>query len=91
MLAIQKRTGRLFSHPGPFSIISGKLYIHFRNDPLLRGQDLNLRPLGYEPSELPNCSTPRHMKSLARGWRSVYLLRANTLFSAVTSAASAVA
>ena len=29
---------------------------------LLRGQDLNLRPLGYEPSELPNCSTPRHKK-----------------------------
>src|SRR5690625_7719557 len=25
----------------------------------LRGQDLNLRPLGYEPNELPNCSTPR--------------------------------
>ncbi len=24
----------------------------------LRGQDLNLRPLGYEPNELPNCSTP---------------------------------
>jgi hypothetical protein len=23
-----------------------------------RGQDLNLRPLGYEPSELPDCSTP---------------------------------
>ncbi len=25
----------------------------------LRGKDLNLRPLGYEPNELPDCSTPR--------------------------------
>jgi hypothetical protein len=24
-----------------------------------RGQDLNLRPSGYEPDELPGCSTPR--------------------------------
>ena len=24
-----------------------------------RGQDLNLRPSGYEPDELPNCSTPQ--------------------------------
>ena len=24
----------------------------------LRGKDLNLRPLGYEPNELPGCSTP---------------------------------
>ena len=22
---------------------------------------MNLRPLGYEPSELPNCSTPRRV------------------------------
>ena len=28
----------------------------------LRGQDLNLRPLGYEPNELPGCSTPRQEK-----------------------------
>ena len=26
----------------------------------LRGGDLNPRPLGYEPNELPDCSTPRH-------------------------------
>ena len=26
----------------------------------LRGQDLNLRPSGYEPDELPGCSIPRH-------------------------------
>ena len=27
-----------------------------------RGQDLNLRPSGYEPDELPDCSTPRRWK-----------------------------
>ena len=36
----------------------------------LRGQDLNLRPSGYEPDELPDCSTPRpedrHYSRLAR-------------------------
>ncbi len=26
----------------------------------LRGQDLNLGPSGYEPDELPGCSTPRY-------------------------------
>ena len=35
-----------------------------------RGQDLNLRPSGYEPDELPDCSTPRpedrHYSRLAR-------------------------
>ena len=30
----------------------------------LRGRDLNPRPLGYEPNELPDCSTPR---SYAKG------------------------
>ncbi|CDN42003.1 hypothetical protein BN871_AT_00050 [Paenibacillus sp. P22] len=28
----------------------------------MRGQDLNLRPSGYEPDELPDCSTPRRPK-----------------------------
>ena len=32
----------------------------------LRGQDLNLRPSGYEPDELPGCSTPR--RPGRRGW-----------------------
>ncbi len=27
----------------------------------LRGKDLNLRPSGYEPDELPYCSTPRYV------------------------------
>jgi hypothetical protein len=26
----------------------------------LRGVDLNHRPLGYEPNELPDCSTPHN-------------------------------
>ena len=26
----------------------------------MRGQDLNLRPSGYEPDELPDCSTPHN-------------------------------
>ena len=26
----------------------------------LREEDLNLRPLGYEPNELPDCSIPRY-------------------------------
>ena len=30
----------------------------------LRGQDLNLRPSGYEPDELPDCSTPRQRKRI---------------------------
>ena len=42
----------------------------------LRGVDLNHRPLGYEPNELPDCSTPQKNHSSAvkqgqTGWRSV--------------------
>ena len=33
----------------------------------LRGQDLNLRPRGYEPRELPGCSTPRLVNEIIEG------------------------
>jgi hypothetical protein len=32
----------------------------------LREQDLNLRPSGYEPDELPGCSIPRHLTRAAQ-------------------------
>ena len=32
----------------------------------LREQDLNLRPSGYEPDELPDCSIPRRYRALVR-------------------------
>ena len=32
----------------------------------LREQDLNLRPSGYEPDELPDCSIPRHQYRTAQ-------------------------
>ena len=36
------------------------IYINFRSVlNWLRGTDLNRRPSGYEPDELPDCSTPR--------------------------------
>ncbi len=33
----------------------------------LRGKDLNLRPSGYEPDELPDCSTPRRIVIITNG------------------------
>ena len=42
--------------------ISYQLKKAIKNDDFqkLRGKDLNQRPPGYEPDELPDCSTPRY-------------------------------
>ena len=38
--------------------ISGRTGEFFATKSWLRGRDLNPRPSGYEPDELPGCSTP---------------------------------
>ena len=48
------QTGRHACAAGPFRI-------------WLRGGDLNPRPLGYEPNELPDCSTPRQSTDPSAG------------------------
>ena len=60
----KKGPASLHSETDPISAIP-RMEI-FLKGPLLRGQDLNLRPLGYEPSELPNCSTPRRTSRVSQ-------------------------
>ncbi len=46
--------------------LSGRYGLDFIEKSWVRGLDLNQRPSGYEPDELPGCSTPRQ-HSLSRG------------------------
>ena len=39
--------------------VTGERDNHYTTEPWLRELDLNQRPLGYEPNELPSCSIPR--------------------------------
>jgi hypothetical protein len=42
--------------------------LYFVSSNWLRGLDLNQRPSGYEPDELPDCSTPRkHLSGTGKG------------------------
>ena len=43
-------------------VSSGEFHLTTAYFMWLRGMDLNHRPLGYEPNELPDCSTPRRSK-----------------------------
>ena len=47
----------------------------------LRGQDLNLRPSGYEPDELPGCSTPRYLKATVSSSCRVFTLAKYPVFA----------
>ena len=61
------RTNCRFNEKGLPRLVSEALDLSCLN--WLRGHDLNVRPSGYEPDELPDCSTPRSHLSEITGER----------------------
>jgi hypothetical protein len=50
----------------------------------LRGMDLNHRPLGYEPNELPDCSTPhRYGSATASARQTLFQVPEKTPFNSL--------
>src|SRR6476661_6186550 len=50
------------------SCVTGRHSNQLNYRTILRGQDSNLRPPGYEPDELPDCSTPRCASIVGMAW-----------------------
>ena len=51
--------------------VTGKRDNHYTTEPWLREMDLNQRPLGYEPNELPDCSIPRYCININGGGKGI--------------------
>ena len=72
----RERCGRDRPHSEQFgsSLVAGSFCFSWklliRKEFWLRGVDLNHRPLGYEPNELPDCSTPHFYPSVTPHVRS---------------------
>ena len=47
--------------------VTGRRDNRYTTEPWLREKDLNQRPSGYEPDELPDCSIPRYQKYKSNG------------------------